>query len=96
MATRGTSNTNERGSAANRAARKRWLLREFGDGQTATCSTCPAVLDLTSITVDRYPLPGCEGGRYIHGNIRPQCSPCASKQGGHLGATRKASKGGRR
>lgn len=87
---RGTTNRNDRGSTRDRTARKRWLLTEFGDGQTAPCSFCQVGLDFESITVDRYPVPGAEGGRYVRGNIRPACGPCNSTHGGAYGAARKA------
>jgi hypothetical protein len=82
---RGTTNRDERGSAAARRARKLWLLAEFGDGTAAPCSfNCGAVLTFETITIDRYPVPGCRGGRYIRGNIRPACAPCNSVHGGGL------------
>ncbi|AON96716.1 HNH endonuclease [Mycobacterium phage Gengar] len=86
---RGTSNTNDRGSAAARRRRKQWLLDKFGDGTTCTCSTCPTVLTFDTITVDRYPIAGVDGGRYVHGNIRPQCSLCASRQGADMSHARR-------
>lgn len=82
---RGTSNTNERGNAAARRARKAWLLAQFGDGTMAPCSFgCNTLVTLETITVDRYPVPGCHGGRYVQGNIRPACGPCNSSHGGRL------------
>lgn len=86
---RGTSNTNDRGNAETRRRRKAWLLEQFGNGKRARCSTCPTWLTFDTVTVDRWPVAGCEGGRYVRGNIRPQCSPCACSQGGHLGAARR-------
>ncbi|AIM50398.1 hypothetical protein PBI_OMNICRON_65 [Mycobacterium phage Omnicron] len=86
---RGTSNTNARGSAASRRRRKQWLLDTFGDGTTCTCSTCPEVLTFDTITVDRYPVAGVDGGRYVRGNIRPQCALCASRQGASMSHTRR-------
>lgn len=83
MTRRGTSNTNSRGSAADRRGRKQWLLDTFGDGVQATCTYCPAVLTLATITVDRI-VPGILGGRYVRGNIRPACLPCNSRQGAVL------------
>lgn len=63
-ARRGTSNADARGSAANRRARKLWLLEQFGDGTSAPCSFgCGTVLTLDTVTVDRFPIPGCQGGR---------------------------------
>lgn len=93
MTRRGTSNTNVRGSAESRRIRKRWLLKTFGDGTTCVCSTCPTVLTFDTITVDRYPLAGVDGGTYRRGNIRPQCQPCASKQGGDMSRERRAARG---
>lgn len=89
MTKRGTSNTNARGSAASRRIRKRWLLEQFGDGETCVCSTCPVVLTFDTLTVDRYPVPGVDGGTYRRGNIRPQCAGCASKQGGEMSQARR-------
>lgn len=76
-ATRGTSNSNSRGSAADRRARKLWLLKTFGDGNQATCcfEGCTTLLNFDTITVDRYPIPGAMGGKYTRDNIRPACGP---------------------
>lgn len=86
MTHRGTSNTNARGSAADRRRRKAWLLAEFGDGISAVCSFdgCDVMLTFTTITVDRYPVPGIEGGGYSRGNIRPACAAHNSEHGGRL------------
>lgn len=86
MTTRGTTNRNDRGSAFGRRQRKLWLLTTFGDGVTASCSFpgCEVVLDVETITVDRHPIPGCQGGTYRRGNIRPACAPCNSEHGGAL------------
>ena len=79
---RGNSNKNVSGSSYDRRARKRWLLGEFGDGVTALCSfDCGTVLTFETLTVDRHPLPGRDGGRYVHGNIRPACMPCNESDG---------------
>ena len=84
-ARRGTSNANDRGSAGARRARKLWLLAEFGDGEQAPCSFgCGTVVTFETISVDRHPVPGCQGGRYVRGNIRPACLPCNSAYGGSL------------
>ena len=29
---------------------------------------------METVTVDRYPIPGCMGGTYVRGNIRPACA----------------------
>ncbi len=77
---RGTTNSNARGSSTDRRRRRAWLLAEFGDGATAPCWRCGVDLTMTTITVDRI-TPGCRGGRYVRGNIRPACGPCNSETG---------------
>ncbi len=81
---RGTSNTNDRGSAASRRARKIWILSPEagfgGNGTTVPCyraDTHCDVYDLTfeTMQVDRI-IPGAEGGRYTRDNIRPACAWC--------------------
>jgi len=80
-ARRGTSNRNVRGSAANRRARRVWLLVTFGDGVKAPCYRCGRLLDIITLTVDRI-IPGCQGGTYRRANCRPACSPCNTETGG--------------
>lgn len=91
LASRGTTNTNCRGSSKDRRARKLWLLEEFGDGTTAPCSFegCPEVLTFDTITVDRFPISGVDGGRYIRGNIRPACGFHNSQDGARIAQQRK-------
>lgn len=85
LTVRGTSNRNDRGSALSRRRRKAWLLAEFGDGTSAPCAFgCGTVLTFATITVDRFPVAGVDGGRYVRGNIRPACAPCNSRHGGGL------------
>ena len=88
---RGTSNSNDRGSAACRRVRKLWLIATYGwpDVGLVCCWLCELVLDLQTLTVDRYPVPGVEGGRYTRDNIRPACPPCNSSTGGTLGNLRR-------
>ena len=91
---RSTSNSNVRGSAKQRRVRKQWLLDQFGDGQYAPCMMeqhsggCPGYVDFDSMTVDRWPLSGVKGGRYVRGNIRPAWGSCNYADGGKLGAQR--------
>lgn len=92
MSQRGTSNTNDRGSSYARRKRKQWLLDEFGDGTEAPCAFCHRPVTFLTITVDRYPVPGCEGGKYVKGNIRPSCGFCNSSDGSKLGHARKAAR----
>ena len=65
-----------RGGAPRRRARKAWLLTFFGDGVRAKCRWCSSVLDRHSLTADRYPVAGIDGGTYRHGNIVPACRTC--------------------
>lgn len=77
---RGTSNTNDRGSAAGRRARKLWMLEWFGDGEYVPCYSCAAVLEYVTMEVDRI-IPGVLGGTYARGNVRPVCGPCNRRSG---------------
>ena len=91
---RGTTNRNQRGNTAERAARRQWLLDTFGDGTTAPCSIqwddhCLGEVDNETITVDRHPVPGIDGGTYARSNIRPGCGPCNSRAGSALREQRK-------
>src|SRR6478752_4925541 len=97
MTYRGTTNRNDRGSSYQRRVRKLWLLVEFGDGVQAPCSLrvsakCEGTVTISTITVDRHPIPGAEGGRYTRDNIRPACAPCNQTDGGRLGVARKSAK----
>jgi hypothetical protein len=78
---RGTTNRNARGSSYSRRRRRQWLLDTFGDGTKAKCYRCDVELTDGTITVDRI-IPGCQGGRYVRGNIRPACLHCNSETGG--------------
>ena len=92
MATkRGTSNSNSRGSSAARRVRKQWVLDTFGDGTTAVCSfdDCETELTFETMTIDRYPISGIDGGTYKRDNIRPACGKCNSADGAAIGAARK-------
>jgi len=95
---RSTSNGNASGSSYARAARRRWLVDTFGwrlpDGTgLVLCWSCGVPLlehhdpeaPGQHVTVDRI-VPGCEGGRYVRGNIRPACWICNTSDGGRLGA----------
>lgn len=91
MGTRGTSNGNASGSSYDRRRRRAWLLDTFGDGVKAPCAFCGVLVDAETLTVDRI-VPGCEGGTYRRGNIRPACGPCNVEHGSALGVARKAAK----
>lgn len=52
-----------------------------GDGVPACrCYRCGILLTEDKVTVDRV-VPGCQGGRYVRGNIRPACAGCNSETG---------------
>jgi hypothetical protein len=85
---RGTSNSNQRGSAAQRRVRKRMLLAAYGDGELVAClrqvsPKCGYVLDFETVTVDRLG-PGYLGGRYVRNNVVPACGSCNSLHGNWL------------
>lgn len=75
MTTRGTSNTNVRGSAKDRRARRQWILSAYGDGFTCPCWDCDAPLDAETLTIARA-TPGALGGTYRRENCRPSCATC--------------------
>lgn len=94
VAKRGTTNRNARGGAPQRRARKAWLVSEAagfgGDGEEVPCAFgCGTPLTVETVTVDRHPIAGCDGGGYARGNIRPACMPCNASDGGRLGHVRK-------
>lgn len=82
---------NQRGNTKDRRVRRQWLLDTFGDGKEAQCAfdNCSTMLTFNTITVDRFPIPGIEGGRYIRGNIRPACGYHNSKDGGEIAMQRR-------
>lgn len=80
--TRAMGGPDLRGNNKARKRRKEWLLETFGDGATCECAfECGTALTLETVTADRYPLSGKEGGRYIRGNIRPACIACNASDG---------------
>lgn len=86
---RGTTNRNARGGSDERRKRKIWLLDTFGDGIKAPCSYCQRMVDFDTISVDRYPIMGCDGGTHRRENIRPACRPCNASEGGKIGNARR-------
>jgi 5-methylcytosine-specific restriction endonuclease McrA len=88
---RGTTNRNARGSSADRAARRAYLLRAFQSNKgagTCRCYRCGRILSEDTLTVDRI-VPGCRGGTYARKNIRPACAYCNSETGARLAHERK-------
>lgn len=89
MTHRGTSNSNDRGSAADRRARKIWILANFDvdlGPDRARCALaglhedCHGIVDYDSMQVDRI-VSKLAGGRYVRGNIQPACPPCNHRKG---------------
>lgn len=85
--TNGRCNTNERGSAADRRARKRWLLSPAagwgGDGLDVPCWDCGVLCEYDDLVADRI-IAGHRGGTYCRSNIAPHCALCSSRQGQRL------------
>lgn len=77
----GRKGGDDRGSAEDRRRRKTYLLNTYGNGFTAPCAFCRAELTFSTMTVDRFPIPGRQGGRYTRDNIRPACLGCNSEDG---------------
>ena len=79
------SNGNDRGSASARRSRRTWLLSvfspELGPGFAYCEFGCGTILNEETMSVDRYPIPGAFGGKYLRNNIRPACIKCNSKDG---------------
>jgi hypothetical protein len=88
--TRARNGGDGRGSAADRRARKAWLLSPVagfgGDGLTVPCRWCGARLGLGALTVDRWPKCGHDGGRYARGNVVPACAACNFSRCNRTGA----------
>jgi len=67
----------KRGSAAQRRRRRAWLVQAFGVEDGTVCHRCGVHLPADGDWhVDRWPRPGCRGGRYVRSNIRPSCADC--------------------
>jgi hypothetical protein len=71
----------KRGNVEDRRRRKLYLLNTYGDGFTVPCAFCKEPLMFSTLTVDRFPVPGRLGGRYTRDNIRPACLSCNSEDG---------------
>lgn len=85
------TNTNARGSAADRLTRRLWLLTTYAADVPGHCRCyrCGTLLDLDTLTVDRI-TPGALGGTYRRSNIRPACSSCQTFTGNQLKAAIRA------
>lgn len=93
MPTRGTSNANSRGSSDARRRRRAYLVKTYASDVPGFCRCfrCGRLLGEREVTVDRI-IPGCDGGTYARGNIRPACARCNQRTGSALGNLRQTGK----
>lgn len=75
---RSTSNGNTSGNSYTRRARRSWMWDRFSVNGLIRCFHCPALLTKEEFHVDRWPLCGHDGGRYVRGNIVASCMKCNS------------------
>lgn len=67
----------KRGNSRDRAARRAWMLRTFGDGTTAPCVHCGETLTDATVQADRI----VPGGTYARRNVQPACGSCNRERG---------------
>lgn len=88
MPTRHTPGHDKRGNSYRRRARREWIMSAAagfgGNGRTVPCYHCGARLRKPEI--DRFPLCGHGGGRYVRSNIVPSCGPCNRRRCGSSAA----------
>lgn len=74
-----------RGNSYDRRRRREWLIEKYGiprlkDGAKTRirCFHCGRMMraDKPSWDVDRFPICGHRGGRYIRSNVVPSCQTC--------------------
>lgn len=93
---RGHSNGNESGNSYDRRRRRLWLVSPEagfgGDGSKVLCQVCQQVwVTVENMFVGRI-IPRHKGGRYVRGNVRPECSGCSCAEGGQVSQAMKAAK----
>lgn len=69
-----------RGNSADRAARKVWILFEFGNGEYAPCVHCKTVLTYDTLEADRI-VPGAS---YRRENVQPSCRSCNAARSNNI------------
>lgn len=71
-----------RGNTHDRRVRRDWIMSPAagfgGNGRTVPCFHCGARLRKPEI--DRFPLCGHSGGRYVRDNIVPSCMRCNNRR----------------
>lgn len=72
MSRRQQTGDDRRGNSKDRAARKIWMLNQFGNGHSVDCRHCGTSLDYANVQADRI-IPG---GSYRRSNVQPSCQTC--------------------
>ena len=72
----GRAGGDKRGSAAQRRARKGYLLTLWGDGEVCPCLYCDHPLTFATVEADRI----VAGGSYRRENVIPACRECNVKR----------------
>jgi len=76
MSRRGTEHRNETGNSYDRRRRRARIWNALSvDGQIK-CHHCPQLMSKEEFQIDRFPLCGHNGGRYVIGNTVPSCAKC--------------------
>lgn len=71
-----------RGSSYDRRRRVQWMIDHYANkgGKTINCVHCGRRMLVNARErqweIDRYPVCGHNGGRYVRGNIAPACRDC--------------------
>jgi hypothetical protein len=89
--------TNIRGNSKDRAASRKRLLAEFGDGVHCPCVYCGRRLEESGpngVTRDKIVVARA-GGRYQHGNLVPACLRCNQSRGDKPFSSTPAAKSGK-
>jgi hypothetical protein len=79
MSRRGTVHRNATGNSYDRRARRDRIWRKYARKGWIKCHHCPRKLrkrGKLAFEVDRFPICGHAGGRYIDDNTVPSCPKC--------------------
>lgn len=73
-----TKGNDKRGNARNRRARRQFLWEMHGGYALGYvfCKWCKVRLAVNEFQIDRYPICGHDGGKYLDDNIVPACEQC--------------------
>lgn len=78
-----STHVDTRGNTHDRRVRRDWIMSAAaglgGNGRTVPCLHCGK--RLRKPTIDRFPICGHDGGRYVRGNIVPACKKCNFRRG---------------